>query len=529
MDAHTHSYGDAGRAALAFGVTTELDMFSVVESVRKAHAEQAAGPVTDRADLLSAGTLVTAPNGHGTEYGVRIPTITSPDSAQAFVDARLAEGSDWIKIVYDDGHTYGLSFATLSKETMRAVIAAAHRRGRLAVVHVGDLAGARDAIDAGADGLAHLFVDRDPDPAFGRFVAEHRAFAIPTLTVLMSITGVGGGATLTSDARVAAYLSRTDSMTLAAGFPRRAGAPPVSYAAAQAAVRQLRAAGVPILAGTDAGNPGTAHGAALHRELELLVEAGLTPAEALAAATSAPARALRLTDRGRIAPGLRADLLLVSGDPTADILATRAIAGVWKQGARVDRDAYARAMAETRLAGTRAPAGSEAGGGLVSDFEHPGPDGAPTAAFGAGWMVTNDARAGGKSAAQLRVVDGGAGGSARSLAITGTISPAFAQAWAGAMFSPGAQPFAPADLSAKKELRFLARGDGKTYRVMLFAESKGYVPLTQTFVAGSEWKEYTFPLSAFGGIDGKGVMALVFAGGPQPGDFSLAVDDVRFR
>jgi hypothetical protein len=165
----------------------------------------------------------------------------------------------------------------------------------------------------------------------------------------------------------------------------------------------------------------------------------------------------------------------------------------------------------------------------VSDFEHPGPDGAPTAAFGAGWMVTNDARAGGKSAAQLRVVDGGAGGSARSLAITGTISPAFAQAWAGAMFSPGAQPFAPADLSAKKELRFLARGDGKTYRVMLFAESKGYVPLTQTFVAGSEWKEYTFPLSAFGGIDGKGVMALVFAGGPQPGDFSLAVDDVRFR
>src|SRR5689334_14074077 len=86
IDAHTHSYGDAGKAALAFGVTTELDMFSVVETVRQAHAEQAAGPVTDRADLLSAGTLVTAPGGHGTEYGVRIPTITSPDSAQAFVD-----------------------------------------------------------------------------------------------------------------------------------------------------------------------------------------------------------------------------------------------------------------------------------------------------------------------------------------------------------------------------------------------------------------------------------------------------------
>ena len=78
-------------------------------------------------------------------------------------------------------------------------------------------------------------------------------------------------------------------------------------------------------AGTDAPNSGTAHGASLHGELQLLVEAGLTPTEALAAATSAPAAAFHLTDRGRIAPGLRADLVLVEGDPTADILQTRAI------------------------------------------------------------------------------------------------------------------------------------------------------------------------------------------------------------
>ena len=131
------------------------------------------------------------------------------------------------------------------------------------------------------------------------------------------------------------YLSRQEISMMTQPFPKRPNLPATNYAAAEATVRQLRAAHVPILAGTDAGNPGTAHGAALHRELELLVNAGLTPIEALAAATSVPAKIFRLGDRGRIAPGLRADLVLVNGDPTSDILATRDIAGIWKQGVAV--------------------------------------------------------------------------------------------------------------------------------------------------------------------------------------------------
>ena len=75
----------------------------------------------------------------------------------------------------------------------------------------------------------------------------------------------------------------------------------------------------------------------MHRELALLVQAGLTNTEALAAATSVPARQFGLTDRGRIAPGLRADLLLVDGDPTTDITATGAIVDVWRRGVRQTR------------------------------------------------------------------------------------------------------------------------------------------------------------------------------------------------
>ncbi len=337
IDAHTHAWGEALREALAFGVTTELDMFTDAQLARTLRAEQRAGDVAERADLLSAGTLVTAPRGHGTEYGTPIPTITSPDSAQAFVDARLAEGSDYIKLVFDDGAVYGLKWPTLSRQTMRAVIEAAHKRGKLAVVHVGSAAGARTAIEAGADGLVHLFTDTLAAADFAAIVKGRNAFVIPTLVVLKSISGEAGAASLLKDARIERYVSLVSRQTIQQSFPVQAGSRARKYDVAVQTVKALKAAGVPVLAGTDAPNPGTAHGAALHRELELLVQAGLTPVQALAAATSVTARVFRLTDRGRIATGLRADLVLVNGDPTTDITATRSIESVWKGGVRLDR------------------------------------------------------------------------------------------------------------------------------------------------------------------------------------------------
>jgi imidazolonepropionase-like amidohydrolase len=80
------------------------------------------------------------------------------------------------------------------------------------------------------------------------------------------------------------------------------------------------------------------------------VAAGLTPVQALAGATALAAQVFHLSDRGRIAPGLRADLLLVRGDPTVDIRQTRDIAGVWKEGRQLDRDAW-RAQLEAARSG----------------------------------------------------------------------------------------------------------------------------------------------------------------------------------
>jgi imidazolonepropionase-like amidohydrolase len=521
IDAHTHTFSEAQlKAALIFGVTTELDMFTDHNFAQKIKQDEAAGKDLDFADLRSAGTLVTAPHGHGTEYGMAIPTITSPVEAQVFVDARIAEGSDYIKIILDDGGAYVHPTPTLSKETLAAVIAAAHQRGKLAVVHIGSLAGAREAIEAGADGLMHLFVDQAPDPQFAAFAAAHHVFVVPTLEVNASVAGKVAGAGLLDDARLSDYMMPDDAVNLKASFPKIGTN--LKYEYAEQAVRDLKAVHVPLLAGTDAPNPGTAHGVSLQGELELLVHAGLTPAEALTAATSAPARAFRLNDRGEIVTGRRADLLLVRGDPTTDIRATRDIVGVWKQGVLADRDAYRAEVVAKIKARSSAPQASDSV--LVSDFE----DGTTAAKFGAGWSVSTDDIAGGKSTGAMAVTDDGAQGSHHSLLISGKIDPAVPYAWAGAMFSPGVQPFVPANLSSRKQIHFWAKGDGKTYRVLLFAQSHGYTPSTQTFATTSEWKEYWFPISAFK-MDGSDLTAVLFCGGPATGDFSFQIDNVRIE
>ena len=526
IDSHTHVFGDALKEALIFGVTTELGMFTDPHYAAEVKKAQADGRDLNMADLRSAGYLATVPGGHGTEYGVPVPTITSPSEAQAWVDARIAEGSDYIKIIYDDARAYGRHRPTLTKETMKAIIDAAHRRGKLAVVHIGDQPGAKDAINAGADGLAHLFADSEPTPDFAALAEKHHVFVVPTLTVLESVSGIPSGESLTSDQRLEPYLAGEDIANLKRSFPKFPTHPSEIYA--EHTVREILAAHVPVLAGTDSPNPGTSHGASMHRELELLVRAGMTPQEALAAGTSVPAKTFHLDDRGRIAIGKRADLLLVKGDPTLDITATRDIVAVWKAGVQDDRDSYRAELAQQKaeaanLKNAPAPAGSESG--LISNFE----SGKPDANFGAGWSVSTDSIAGGKSTGNMNVVTSGANGSQHALEVSGEIDGGLPFAWAGVMFSPGPQPFAPANLSSKKALTFWAKGDGKTYRAMMFTASGGRMPSQQTFTPGPEWKQFSLPLSAFNGTDGHDIQAILFVGGPQPGRFDFQIDDIQLR
>jgi imidazolonepropionase-like amidohydrolase len=197
---------------------------------------------------------------------------------------------------------------------------------------------ALDAMNAGADGLAHVFSDQVALSGFAKELAARNMFVIPTLTVLDSVFEPNG-ASLASDRDLRSYLTQPAITNLGrTGVAKYHFQKPMELAFAEATVRQLMSAGVPILAGTDSPNAGTWFGASLHRELELLVRSGMKPAQALVAATSVPARTFHLNDRGRIAPGLRADLILVNCDPTRNVLCTRKIVALWQAGESIDRE-----------------------------------------------------------------------------------------------------------------------------------------------------------------------------------------------
>jgi len=338
IDSHVHIWNEYQlEQSLIFGITHLIDMFMDPPIMNKLKKRLTDPSVHNLAGLSSAGMLATAPNGHGTQFGVEVPTLTSPDQARSWVEKRKAEGSDFIKIIVEDGNDK-YKFPSLDMTIVKALIKAAHGNDLLAIVHIFDLKDALAVINAGADGLAHLYADGGLDPEFGIIAAKHNIFVIPTFSVLQSACGAGDIGELISDLHLAPYLTPVDINMLKRTFPYPAGN--TAYENAEKAMRQLVSANVPILAGTDAPNPGTTYGSSLHRELMLLVKAGLSPLKALRAATSIPAKKFNLKKQGFIKKGMKADLILIEGNPVENIKATRNIVAVWKNGFKVDREAF---------------------------------------------------------------------------------------------------------------------------------------------------------------------------------------------
>lgn len=514
VDAHVHAWGNAQQDMLRFGVTTALDMHGMPDRLPALRAQRESTAPTTQADLWAAGYAITAPGGHGTQFGFPVPTVDADTDIPAFIAARVAEGDDFIKLIVEDLSGYGANrtLPTLSAAQVRAVVEAAHTHDRIAVAHVSTQASAREVLDAGIDGFVHVADDAVVDDAFVADVARRDVFVVPTLVVIASVAGADAGRQLADDPALSPWLTPEQRDSL--GARMSTAAKPERVTDAIDSVRRLHAAGVTILAGSDAPNSGTAQGASLHGELALLVQAGLTPQQALVAATSAPAARFGIADRGRIAPGLRADLVLVDGNPLDDITATRRIDTVWKNGARVERTKPAAA----------AQAGAVPDDTRISDFET-GLD----ASFGS-WAPTTDQMAGGASTVAHARIDTGAAGSAGALSVTGEIKPGFAFPWSGVIFFPAAQAMQPADLSSRKELVFRVRGDGRRYSALLFSgASPTAMPAMQSFDAGSGWTEVRLPLDGFAGADLLQVRGIAWTAGQPEGTFAFALDDVELR
>lgn len=515
IDAHTHHYRFE-ELPLLFGVTTQLDMFTAVQSMQRNHARMKEGKNSQYADTFSSGTLITAPGGHGTEYGIQIPTLTKPEDAQAFIDARIAEGSDFIKIVLEAGH----GMKSLDEPTFRAAVKAAKARGKLAVVHISTFDTAKLALDAGADGLVHLFNGSTITPqqidTLVKLAKKQKAFVIPTFSVMESMAGLREE-DLLGDPALLALLTKEQVQSLRSSFGKTAK--PEMLTAPKALTLAMQRAGIPVLAGTDAGNPGTQYGISMHHELASLVGAGLTPVQALAAATSVPAKAFKLGQRGRIAKGYKADLLLVDGDPTADIGATRRIAAVWKDGvdAAPLRTAQADKVATELKAAPPKPLELPADG-RISQFTKE-KLGSPV---GLGWVPTHDSFMGGKSTVKLTAADD----HPDAVTIDASVNAGFPMPWAGLAFMPGKQMMGPANISNAKVLKFKARGDGGQYSVALMSKGSN-MPSSVPFTAGAVWKEVSIPLASFERIDTTAVTMIGFHAGPKTGEYKFQIADVR--
>jgi beta-glucosidase len=171
------------------------------------------------------------------------------------------------------------------------------------------------------------------------------------------------------------------------------------------------------------------------------------------------------------------------------------------------------------------PAGSESG--MVSNFD----DGKVAANYGS-WMGASDTMSGGKSTSSIEVVLPGAAGTKGALQVTGEVIPGGQFVFAGALYSPGTAPMQPANLSKKNTISFWAKGDGKTYTLVVLTEARsgqsGEPPAMVPFTAGPEWKQYTFPYSAFQ-TDGSDLTGLGFLRAQELGKFQFQIDELEIK
>ena len=312
---------------------------------REIRRDQALGAL-DGARLHAAGSGLAAPNAGPGSPALRPSAVgvTSEDEARQRV-AELADREvSFVKIWVDDR---GGTVEKLAPPLYRAIIEEAHRRGLPVVAHVFYHEDAEDLVAAGVDGFAHLVRDREMDDALVAAIVARDIFVMPNL-------GVSERAQLAEPPRwlqdplLAETVAPVVLARHAASYAGRAGDVPAraaQYARMERSLLKLHAAGAALVLGSDAGVQDHFPGFAAHRELELLVAAGMSPMDALAVATSHPALRLRQVDTGRLAPGMRASFVVLDANPLDDITATRRIAGVHLDGAEVDREALRAAWA----------------------------------------------------------------------------------------------------------------------------------------------------------------------------------------
>lgn len=328
INAHGH-VNDAARdlhTYATYGVTTVFSLGGESEAVFAARAGQNT-PLLARARVYVSGPVLSP---------------STPDEARTQVADVADQKVDFVKIRVDDnlGTTQ-----KMSPEVYRAVIGEAHRRGLRVAAHLFYLADAKALLDAGVDFIAHSVRDTAVDPGFIATLKASGVCYSPTLMREVSTFIYESTPDFFADPFFLAHANpewvaqlkepaRQQAIRNSSSAQRYKAALEV----ASGNVKLLAGGGVPLAMGTDTGPTGRFQGYFELMELELMVNAGLTPQQALAAATGVAARCMNVDrDLGTLEPGKWADFVVLDADPLSDIRSVRRIASVWIAGNPVAR------------------------------------------------------------------------------------------------------------------------------------------------------------------------------------------------
>lgn len=513
FDLHTHWTPNTRPAALPAVANAYLD--AGVTTVADYHqAPEAHAPRRDWLAQLAAPTVyfgarMSTPLGHGADWGDQSTTrwVNSPEAARAGVREIAAYRPDFIK-AFTDGWRYNNAAdnTSMDEATLTALVDEAHRHGIKVFTHTVTLERAKQAARAGVDLIAHSVLDREADEELVALMREHGTAYGPTLAVYEPVR-VGQGPPEDPDDPVLRQ--------------RRA-----NFAVALANVKRLHEAGIPIVVSTDAGMPGTPHGRATTHELELLARAGLAPRDVMQAATATAARVLGTPDRGVIATGKRADLVLVDGTPWEDVTAMQRVRRVFLAGQEVTGPDAQRPEGNARnsLPPVALPA-------LIDDFERAdGRTAIDTLRIG-------DADGGNDRTWQSSLRIPRADGHGHVLSTHAHLSYSDT-AYAAVILPLSRGSVAPADLGQWAGVAFQARGEAGTIRVEIRGQDGRR--WAHAFELGPQWADYRIPWAQFAGLPpwrgdgeppawrGDDALQLVFSAGGPPGSVAwFELDDVQ--
>jgi imidazolonepropionase-like amidohydrolase len=321
-----------------YGVTTVMSLGLNRDLVYELRAEQRAG-------RLGGATIFTAGRGIGVPGGAPpLPAATdqiyrpaSVEEARKDVDDLASHRADMVKIWVDKLHG---AAPEMTPEIYKTVIDEAHQKHMRVAAHEYSLEDSKQLVADGVDVLAHSVRDQVVDDAFVQAMKQRKVWYVPTFTVDESFFVYAerpefmqtaffqqaAGPKLLAKFNAPGYAEKINQEAQTAQHRR-------DFAVGQQNLKKLFDAGVNVGFGTDSGAlPGRIPGFAEHRELELMVGAGLTPMQAITAATGENAKLLHSADRGTIAVGKRADLVVLDADPLVDIRNTRRIVAVYHEG-----------------------------------------------------------------------------------------------------------------------------------------------------------------------------------------------------